>query len=305
MGSFCGGGFTALAAGCAVSAACSTQIGFVGARLRSRAQLFASLARSGLLAALFEPLLVGHLAPRGEPAHPGAVRAFGEIYGDSQLARGYAQAVHVILVLVGNEDGVEGGRIFARELHASEELATAEACVNQNARFPARDHDAVAFGAGREHGETHHVERIPRKPVQRRDVGLTRTGTGAADGQGRPVAARKKADARGWAPYAGMEEGPAVRRAFARSRRCNPNCAEARESSPAPGGEPPVGSAGSRVRRSKCAGHIQLESSGRGAVSRQPRSVVAGLGPCAKRPWNVVRLVPHAGALCNSQASAA
>ena len=89
-----------------------------------------SLAGGGLLAALLEPLGVGHLAARREPAHPGAVRGLGEVDGDAELARGDGEAVDVVGVLVGDDDGVEGVGLFAGLVHAAEELAAAEAGVD-------------------------------------------------------------------------------------------------------------------------------------------------------------------------------
>jgi len=42
----------------------------------------------------------------------------------------------VVLVLVGNDDGVEGLRIFAGQPHAAMEFAATKACVNQDAGSP-------------------------------------------------------------------------------------------------------------------------------------------------------------------------
>ena len=54
------------------------------------------LALSGLLAALLQPLGIGHLPARREPAHPGAVGALGEVDGDAELARGDGEAGDVV-----------------------------------------------------------------------------------------------------------------------------------------------------------------------------------------------------------------
>ena len=83
------------------------------------------LALGGLFTALLEPLLVSHLAARGEPAHPGAMRSLGKVDRDAKFARGYGQAVDVVLVLVSDHDGVEGLRSFFSELHAPEKFAAA------------------------------------------------------------------------------------------------------------------------------------------------------------------------------------
>jgi len=121
------------------------------------------LALGGLFPALLQPLGVRHLAARGEPAHPGAVGAFCEVDRDAQFAGGDGQAGDVVRMLVGDDDGVEGFRVFSDQLHAAEELAAAEAGVDQDAGAAAGDNGRVAFGAGGENGEAHHPLSIARR----------------------------------------------------------------------------------------------------------------------------------------------
>jgi len=66
----------------------------------------------------------------------------------TQLAGGDSQAVDVVGVLVGDDDGVEGFRVFAGQFHAAEELAAAQAGIDQDARAATGDNGRVAFGAG-------------------------------------------------------------------------------------------------------------------------------------------------------------
>lgn len=104
-----------------------------------------SLARSGFLATLLDPLGVGHLAARGEPAQPGAMSSLGEVDGNAEFAGGDGEAADVILVLVGNDDGIERGGIFTGEFHAAEEFSATEASVDEDAGVAARDNCAVAL----------------------------------------------------------------------------------------------------------------------------------------------------------------
>ena len=64
------------------------------------------------MAALLQPLRVGHLSPRRQPAHPGTVRALGKVDGNAKFARCDGKPVDMVLVLVGDDDGVEGLRFL-------------------------------------------------------------------------------------------------------------------------------------------------------------------------------------------------
>ena len=96
---------------------------------------------------MVEPLGVGHGGAGSDHADPGAVGGFGEEDGDIEAAGEDGQAGDVIDVLVGDEDGVEGGGVFAGEGHAAEEFAAGEAGVDEDAGAGAGDDGAVAFGA--------------------------------------------------------------------------------------------------------------------------------------------------------------
>ena len=125
-----------------------------------------------LLAALFDPLRVGHLAAGGEPAHPGAVGAFSEVYGDAELAGGDGQAADVVRVLMSDDDGVQRFWVFSGQLHAAEELTAAEAGVDQDAGAAPGNDGRVAFGAGGENGEADHNLSIARSPVDCAGAGV-------------------------------------------------------------------------------------------------------------------------------------
>jgi hypothetical protein len=59
------------------------------------------------------------------------VGGFGEVDGDVELSGEDAEAGDVVLVLVSDDDGVEGGRVFSGEVHASDEFAAGEPGVDQ------------------------------------------------------------------------------------------------------------------------------------------------------------------------------
>ena len=102
-----------------------------------------------------EPLGVGHGGAGGDHADPGAVGGLGEVDGDAQAAGEGGEAGDVVLMLVGDEDGVEGGGIFVGELHALEQLAAGEAGVDEQAGVGGGDDRGVALGAGGENGHAH------------------------------------------------------------------------------------------------------------------------------------------------------
>ena len=56
---------------------------------------------------MIEPLGVGHRGARGQHADPGAVCRLGEEDGNFETARQDGETGDVVLVLVGDEDGVE------------------------------------------------------------------------------------------------------------------------------------------------------------------------------------------------------
>ena len=68
---------------------------------------------------VIEPLGVGHGGAGSDHADPGAVGGLGEEDGDVEAAGEDGEAGDVVDVLVGDEDGVEGGGIFAGEGHAA------------------------------------------------------------------------------------------------------------------------------------------------------------------------------------------
>ena len=72
-------------------------------------------ARLLLLLQVVEPLGVGHGGARGDHANPGAMGGLGEVDGDTQAAGQGGEAGDVVLVLVGDEDGVERGGVFVGE----------------------------------------------------------------------------------------------------------------------------------------------------------------------------------------------
>ena len=67
-----------------------------------------------------EPPGVGHGGAGRDHADPGAVGGLGEKDGDVEAASEDGEAGDVVDVLVGDEDGVEKGGVFADERHAAE-----------------------------------------------------------------------------------------------------------------------------------------------------------------------------------------
>ncbi len=90
---------------------------------------------------------------------------FGEVNRNAEFACGDSKAGHVVRVLVGDDDGVEGRGIFVDEAHAAEEFAAAEASVDENPGIAAGDDGAIALGTRRQHRESHHEVSITREPV--------------------------------------------------------------------------------------------------------------------------------------------
>jgi hypothetical protein len=73
------------------------------------------------------------------------VGGLGEEDGDAEAAGEDCEAGYVVLMLVGDEDGVELRGVFAGEGHALEEFAAGEAGVDEDAGAGGGDDCAVAF----------------------------------------------------------------------------------------------------------------------------------------------------------------
>ena len=90
----------------------------------------------------------------------------GEEDGDAEAAGEDREAGDVVLVLVGDKDGVKfRSGIFAGKRHAAQQLAAGEAGVDQHAGALAGDDGRVSLGAGGQDGHAHLVN-IPEMPVQ-------------------------------------------------------------------------------------------------------------------------------------------
>lgn len=70
--------------------------------------------------------------------------SFGQEYGNLQAAGEGGEAGDVVAVLVGDEDGVDAGRVFADGCEAEQGLLPAEAGVDEDAGILRPDKDGVA-----------------------------------------------------------------------------------------------------------------------------------------------------------------
>jgi len=111
---------------------------------------------------MVEPFGVGHGGAWGDHADPLAVGGLGEVDGDTQAAGEGGEAGDVVVMLVGDEDGVQGGGVFVGDGHALEEFTAGEAGVDEQAGVGGGDDRGVALGAGGEDGHAHGLEDTPR-----------------------------------------------------------------------------------------------------------------------------------------------
>ena len=88
---------------------------------------------------MIEPLGVGHGGAGGDHADPGTVGRFGEVDGNLQAARQNGEAGDVVLMLVGDQDGVERAGVFAGKSHSLEQFAAREARIDEQTGFGGSD----------------------------------------------------------------------------------------------------------------------------------------------------------------------
>ena len=93
------------------------------------------------------------------------MRALGKVHRNPQLPRRHRQPVHVVRMLVGNDDRIQRLRLLAGQPHAPEQLPAAQPGIQKNPRPPAGDNRAVALGARSQHCEAHHSLRIQPRAV--------------------------------------------------------------------------------------------------------------------------------------------
>ena len=74
---------------------------------------------------------------------------------DTQTPRQRSQAGDMVLVLMGNQNGVKLCRIFPGKTHPPQQLPAAQPRVHQNSRALARNHGRVTFGSGGENAHAH------------------------------------------------------------------------------------------------------------------------------------------------------
>ena len=75
------------------------------------------------------------------------MRGLGEVHGHAQLAGQHRDPLHMILMFMGDQQGIDGRRILIRHLHPLEQFPAGESRIHQDAR-PAAGHEcAVPFGA--------------------------------------------------------------------------------------------------------------------------------------------------------------
>ena len=71
-----------------------------------------SACRCEVLLPLSQPGRVGHPFVRHHPAHPRPVGRLRKVDRHAQLARQYRHTLHMVLMFVGDQQGIDGRRIF-------------------------------------------------------------------------------------------------------------------------------------------------------------------------------------------------
>jgi hypothetical protein len=84
----------------------------------------------------------------------------GEVDGYAQLARENGDSLHVILMLMRNENGIERVGILTRRAQTLQNLAAGETRIDQNAGATGGDDGAVSLRTARQHRHTHHWKSI-------------------------------------------------------------------------------------------------------------------------------------------------
>jgi hypothetical protein len=97
------------------------------------------------------------------------VGGLGDVDRDAQAARERGQAGDVVLMFVGDEDGVERGGVLVGQGHALQQFAAGEAGIDQDAGLCGGDDRGVALGAGGENGHAHSLK-IRRMAVECGDL---------------------------------------------------------------------------------------------------------------------------------------
>src|SRR5579872_1099150 len=88
-------------------------------------------------------------------ARPGSMRGRSEEDGHAQLFRQRRQAIHMVRMLVGDENRGDGVRIFAQRPQALEDLAAGDSGIDQNSGARAGDKSAISLAAAGQHGNAH------------------------------------------------------------------------------------------------------------------------------------------------------
>ena len=102
------------------------------------------------------------------------MRGLGKVDGHAQLSRQHGDPLHVVLMFVSDQQGIDGRRIFIRHLQAFEQFPAGEPRIHQDA-CPAAGHQcAVPLGAGGQHRHPHHAKSIRSLAVDFRAVAVER-----------------------------------------------------------------------------------------------------------------------------------
>ena len=71
----------------------------------------------------------------------------GKVDRHAQLAGQHRDTLHMVLMFVGDQQGIDGRRILIRHLHAFQQFPAGEARIHQDARPAAGHKRAVPLGA--------------------------------------------------------------------------------------------------------------------------------------------------------------
>ena len=105
------------------------------------------------------------------PATSGCVSAVSEVHRGSETPRETPDAADVIVMLVGDKDGIKGFRSDTKTTKAPHGFSNTETAVKQYARAPGLHQQPVALAAAAERRKTDHCKGLQKKAGRRYQPG--------------------------------------------------------------------------------------------------------------------------------------